>query len=72
VRPADVYLATVDGRVELVGIDVGVRTLLRRLGPKRLRSRLQLCRPSPAGYDHRVRGWGSQRNPDAVEPARRE
>jgi hypothetical protein len=41
VRPADVYLATVDGRVELVGIEVGVRALLRRLGPKRLRSRFR-------------------------------
>jgi sporulation protein YlmC with PRC-barrel domain len=41
VRPADVYLATVDGRVDLVGIEIGVRALVRRLGPKRLRSRFQ-------------------------------
>jgi hypothetical protein len=41
VRPADVYLATVDGRVELVGIEVGIRALMRRLGPKRLRSRFR-------------------------------
>lgn len=41
VRPADVYLATVGGRVELVGIEVGVHALLRRLGPKRLRGRIR-------------------------------
>jgi hypothetical protein len=37
-RPADVYLASVGGQVELVGIEVGPRALLRRLGPKRLRA----------------------------------
>ncbi len=37
-RPADVYLAYVRDRVELVGIEVGPRALLRRLGPKRLRA----------------------------------
>jgi sporulation protein YlmC with PRC-barrel domain len=52
VRPSDVYLATVDGRVELVGIEVGLRALLRRLGPKRLRGRV---RPQ------RVIDWGSIR-----------
>lgn len=41
VRPSDVYLATVDGRIDLVGIEVGIRALLRRLGPKRLRSRFR-------------------------------
>ena len=41
VRPADVYLATVDGRTELVGIEVGARALLRRMGPKRLRGRVR-------------------------------
>jgi sporulation protein YlmC with PRC-barrel domain len=41
VRPADVYLATVDARVELVGIEVGIQALMRRLGPKRLRSRFR-------------------------------
>lgn len=41
VRPADVYLAAVDGRVDLVGIEIGVKALLRRLGPKRLRSRFR-------------------------------
>ena len=40
-RPADVYLASVKGHVELVGIEVGARALLRRLGPKRLRSRFR-------------------------------
>jgi hypothetical protein len=41
VRPSDVYLATVRGRVELVGIEVGSQALLRRLGPKRLRGRIR-------------------------------
>jgi len=50
VRPSDVYLATIHGRVELVGIEVGLRALLRRMGPKRLRSRV---RPQ------RVIDWGS-------------
>ena len=50
VRPSDVYLAAVDGRVELIGIEVGLGALLRRLGPKRLRGRI---RPQ------RVIDWGS-------------
>jgi hypothetical protein len=50
VRPSDVYLASVRGRVELVGIEVGPAALLRRLGPKRLRGRI---RPQ------RVIDWGS-------------
>jgi sporulation protein YlmC with PRC-barrel domain len=50
VRPSDVYLATVRGRLELIGVEVGLRALLRRMGPKRLRSRV---RPQ------RVIDWGS-------------
>jgi sporulation protein YlmC with PRC-barrel domain len=50
VRPADVYLATVHDHIELVGIEVGPRALLRRLGPTRLRARI---RPE------RVIDWGS-------------
>lgn len=52
VRPSDVYLATVRGRLELVGIEVGPAALLRRLGPKRLRGRI---RPQ------RVIDWGAIR-----------
>src|SRR5271165_2286176 len=37
VRPSDVYLAAIDGRIDLVGIEVGPRALLRRIGPSRLR-----------------------------------
>jgi len=40
-RPSDVYLASVDGRLELVGIEIGPRALLRRLGPRRLRGRIR-------------------------------
>jgi len=49
-RPADLYLAVVEDRVELVGIEVGVGALLRRLGPRRLRGRFR-----PA----KVIDWGS-------------
>jgi sporulation protein YlmC with PRC-barrel domain len=38
VRPSDVYLAPMGDRVELIGIEIGAGALLRRLGPKRLRS----------------------------------
>ena len=41
VRPADIYLAAVNGRVEAVGIEVGTVALLRRLGPRRLRGRVR-------------------------------
>jgi hypothetical protein len=41
VRPADVYLAAGHEHVELVGVEVGPRALLRRLGPKGLRGRIR-------------------------------
>jgi hypothetical protein len=37
IRAADLYLAQVEGHVRLVGVDVSLQTLLRRLGPKRFR-----------------------------------
>jgi CBS domain-containing protein/sporulation protein YlmC with PRC-barrel domain len=39
VRASDLYLARVAGVAELVGVDVGFNSLLRRLGPARFRSR---------------------------------
>jgi CBS domain-containing protein/sporulation protein YlmC with PRC-barrel domain len=39
IRAADLYLAPVAGQMRLVGVDVSVQSLLRRLGPKRLRAR---------------------------------
>jgi CBS domain-containing protein len=39
IRAADLYLAPVAEQVRLVGVDVSVQALLRRLGPKRLRAR---------------------------------
>ncbi len=39
IRAADLYLAPVLGRVRLVGVDVSPATLLRRLGPRRWRTR---------------------------------
>lgn len=53
IRAADLYLAPVGEQVRLVGVDVSVQTLLRRLGPKRLRGR-----PTP----DRVIDW------DAITP----
>jgi hypothetical protein len=50
VRPADLYLAAVGDRIELVGIEVGIGALARRLGSRRLRRRVR-----PA----RVIDWGS-------------
>ncbi len=37
IRAADLYLAQVSDQVRLVGVDVSLQTLLRRLGPKRYR-----------------------------------
>jgi CBS domain-containing protein len=53
VRASDLYVADVAGCWRLVGVDVGVRTLVRRLGPARWRDR-----PTP----DRVIDWA------AVEP----
>jgi CBS domain-containing protein/sporulation protein YlmC with PRC-barrel domain len=39
VRASDLYVTNVSGVVRLVGVDVGYRTLLRRLGPARWRTR---------------------------------
>ncbi|MER0449598.1 CBS domain-containing protein [Streptomyces sp. Edi4] len=47
-RAADLYLAPLVGRVVLVGVDVSLPTLLRRLGPRRWRAR-----PTP----ERVLDW---------------
>ena len=37
IRAADLYLVQVGDQVQLVGVDVSLQTLLRRLGPKRFR-----------------------------------
>ena len=60
VRPADLYLAVLENRIKLVGIEVGVGALARRLGPRRLRGRVR-----PA----RVIDWASV---SAFAPARAE
>ena len=39
IRASDLYLARVAGVVQLVGVDVGFNSLVRRLGPARFRSR---------------------------------
>jgi CBS domain-containing protein len=39
IRAADLYLAPIAGQIRLVGVDVSVQSLLRRLGPRRLRAR---------------------------------
>jgi CBS domain-containing protein len=53
IRAADLYLAPLAEEVRLVGVDVSLQSLLRRLGPKRLRGR-----PTP----DRVIDW------DAIAP----
>jgi len=50
IRASDLYLARVAGIVQLVGVDVGFNSLLRRLGPARFRSR-----PTP----EKVIDWAS-------------
>jgi CBS domain-containing protein len=50
IRASDLYLAQVAGVVQLVGVDVGFNSLLRRLGPARFRSR-----PTP----EKVIDWAS-------------
>jgi CBS domain-containing protein/sporulation protein YlmC with PRC-barrel domain len=50
IRASDLYLAQVAGVVQLVGVDVGFHSLLRRLGPARFRSR-----PTP----EKVIDWAS-------------
>ena len=50
IRASDLYLARVAGVVQLVGVDVGFNSLLRRLGPARFRSR-----PTP----EKVIDWAS-------------
>jgi CBS domain-containing protein/sporulation protein YlmC with PRC-barrel domain len=39
VRASDLYVATINNQIHLVGVDVGLASLLRRLGPSALRSR---------------------------------
>jgi CBS domain-containing protein len=50
IRASDLYVARVAGVVQLVGVDVGFNSLLRRLGPARFRSR-----PTP----EKVIDWAS-------------
>ena len=44
VRPADIYLIPRNDGAEAIGIEVGVGALLRRIGPKRLRSHFRPAR----------------------------
>lgn len=39
VRASDLYVAYISGITRLVGVEVGLRSLLRRLGPRRLRAK---------------------------------
>jgi len=50
VRSSDLYLASIVGTYRLVGLDVGIQSLMRRLGPARLRRR-----PTPS----RVIDWST-------------
>jgi CBS domain-containing protein len=58
VRASDLYVTSISGTTRLVGVDVGYRTLLRRLGPSRWRTR-----PTPAAVIDwaTVRSFGRER-----------
>jgi len=60
IRASDLYLARVAGVVQLVGVDVGFNSLLRRIGPARFRSR-----PTPEKVIDwaSITSFGSQRGP---------
>jgi CBS domain-containing protein/sporulation protein YlmC with PRC-barrel domain len=60
IRASDLYLARVAGVVQLVGVDVGFNSILRRLGPARFRSR-----PTPEKVIDwaSITSFGSQRGP---------
>jgi CBS domain-containing protein/sporulation protein YlmC with PRC-barrel domain len=60
IRASDLYVARVAGVVQLVGVDVGFNSLLRRLGPARFRSR-----PTPDKVIDwaSITSFGSQRGP---------
>jgi CBS domain-containing protein len=60
VRAADLYLAKVAGVVQLVGVDIGFASILRRLGPARYR-----VRPTPEKVIDwaSITSFGSQRGP---------
>jgi CBS domain-containing protein/sporulation protein YlmC with PRC-barrel domain len=60
IRASDLYLARVAEVVQLVGVDVGFNSLLRRLGPARFRSR-----PTPEKVIDwaSITSFGSQRGP---------
>jgi CBS domain-containing protein/sporulation protein YlmC with PRC-barrel domain len=60
IRASDLYLARVAGVVQLVGVDVGFNSLLRRLGPARFRS---LPTPEKVIDWASITSFGSQRGP---------
>jgi CBS domain-containing protein len=63
VRASDLYLARVAGVVQLVGVDVGFGSILRRLGPARWR-----VRPTPDKVIDwaSITSFGSQRGPGGI------
>jgi len=60
IRASDLYLARVAGVVQLVGVDIGFNSLLRRLGPARLRS---VPTPDKVIDWASITSFGSQRGP---------
>jgi CBS domain-containing protein/sporulation protein YlmC with PRC-barrel domain len=60
IRASDLYLARVAGVVQLVGVDVGFNSLLRRLGPARFRSR---ATPEKVIDWASITSFGSQHGP---------
>jgi CBS domain-containing protein/sporulation protein YlmC with PRC-barrel domain len=60
IRASDLYLARVAGVVQLVGVDIGFNSLLRRLGPAQFRS---LPTPDKVIDWASIASFGSQRGP---------
>jgi CBS domain-containing protein len=63
IRASDLYLASVAGVVQLVGVDIGFGSIVRRLGPKRYR-----VRPTPDKVIDwaSITSFGSQRGPGGI------
>src|ERR1700689_4804483 len=66
IRASDLYLARVAGVVQLVGVDVGFNSLLRRLGPARFRS---LPTPEKVIDWASITSFGSQHGPGGTPQA---
>jgi CBS domain-containing protein len=76
IRAADLVLAPLAEELRLVGVDVSVASLLRRLGPARLRTRptpdrvIDWAAIQPLGQDGRIGGVGLRKPSKGLEALR--